>query len=71
MGQFFYKPLKDSNGTIVISTVCYIKDIKIISTLSLKWIPISKLQRKVVLSGAALNAGELLLASVSVRHLKF
>ncbi|GAB6025733.1 hypothetical protein CHUAL_011717 [Chamberlinius hualienensis] len=65
LGQFFYKPLKDSFGTIVISTICHVKDVKAITALSMRWVPITKLLRKVTITSAETAAGDLLLSSMS------
>ncbi|CAG0881703.1 unnamed protein product [Darwinula stevensoni] len=46
LGQFFYRHLKDSNGTVILSLVNEIQNPKAIQSLSLKWIPLSKLERK-------------------------
>lgn len=46
LGQFYYRPLKDNNGTVVLCTVRYIRDPKILGTLSVKWVPLTKVQRK-------------------------
>ncbi|XP_022238607.1 uncharacterized protein LOC106457080 isoform X2 [Limulus polyphemus] len=46
MGQLFYKPFKDTEGTLVITTVKYVSDLKSQKNLSVRWLPLSKIQRK-------------------------
>ncbi|KAG5674408.1 hypothetical protein PVAND_004382 [Polypedilum vanderplanki] len=63
LGQFYYKPLKDANGTVVLSCSLYMKDLKT-TTLHTKWISMSKLQKKVtvLLDDSPIN--EILLNSI-------
>ncbi|CAG9865005.1 unnamed protein product [Phyllotreta striolata] len=63
LGQIYYKALKDARGTMVISTVNYIKYPKSISLLNSKWVSTNKVFKKIVLSDD-LNLSELLMASV-------
>lgn len=44
LGKFYHRLLKDSDGTVVFCTVMCLKEQK--SSLNLKWIPLSKLQRR-------------------------
>ncbi|XP_052266694.1 ankyrin repeat and fibronectin type-III domain-containing protein 1-like isoform X3 [Dreissena polymorpha] len=46
LGKFYYKPLKDSSGSIVLATVNFLKDPKVVSLTSGKWVPFSRLQRR-------------------------
>ncbi|XP_052780793.1 ankyrin repeat and fibronectin type-III domain-containing protein 1-like isoform X3 [Mya arenaria] len=46
LGQFYFKPLRDSSGSIVLATVNFINDPKLVSLTSSKWIPLSRLQRR-------------------------
>jgi hypothetical protein len=46
LGQFYYKHLKDGCGTVLLSVVNKIKNPKAIQSLSVKWMPMNKLQRK-------------------------
>ena len=69
LGQLYYQPLKDSQGTMVISTTFHLASIKAMpSSLNFKWLPLSKLQQR-RLTGTAeeSTAGDLLLASLQVR----
>lgn len=64
LGQLHYQPLKDKNGTMVISSTCHLANIKAIpSSMNFKWLPLSKLQRR-VFNHEESNAGDLLLASL-------
>lgn len=65
LGQFFYKPLKDSNGTIVLSCSLYVKDPKLAATtLHTRWISMSKLQKKVTVLLEDSPINEILLNSI-------
>ena len=47
LGQLHYQPLKDSQGTMVISSTCHLANIKAIPpSLNFKWLPLSKLQQR-------------------------
>lgn len=46
LGQLYYLPLKDSEGTTVLCTVKHVKDPKTMVTLSVRWMPLYKVQRK-------------------------
>jgi len=66
LGQLHYQPLKDSQGTMVISTTCHLTNIKAVpSSLNFKWLPLSKLQRRVVTHEES-TASDLLLSSLQV-----
>lgn len=63
LGQFYYKPLKDSNGTMVLSCALYLKEPKN-STLHTKWISMTKLQKKVTVLLEDSPINEILLNSI-------
>jgi hypothetical protein len=67
LGQFHFKPLKDSNGCTVLTTVCNIKDPKTVILSSGRWISFAKLLRR---SSAALQelteSPDILLTSIDV-----
>ncbi|KAL7044239.1 hypothetical protein ACKWTF_001845 [Chironomus riparius] len=63
LGQFYYKPLKDSNGTIVLACSLYCKDPKT-STLHTKWISMNKLLKKVTVLLEDSPINEILLNSI-------
>ncbi|GFU42429.1 ankyrin repeat and fibronectin type-III domain-containing protein 1 [Trichonephila clavipes] len=46
LGQFYYKPIKDLDDTTVLCTVKHVPDSKSLNNLSLRWVPLAKLQRK-------------------------
>ncbi|KAI2804518.1 Ankyrin-repeat and fibronectin type III domain-containing 1 [Blomia tropicalis] len=46
LGQLFYKPLRDSEGTVVLCTIRALSDPKQISCLSLRWLPLVKLHKR-------------------------
>nr|XP_042907399.1 uncharacterized protein LOC107442546 [Parasteatoda tepidariorum] len=46
LGQFYCKPIKNMDDTTVLCTVKYIPDSKNFNTMSLRWVPVTKLQRK-------------------------
>lgn len=63
LGQFYFKPLKDSNGTIVFACSLYVKEPKA-STLNTKWISMNKLQKKVTVLLEDSPINEILLNSI-------
>ncbi|KAG1707502.1 Ankyrin repeat and fibronectin type-III domain-containing protein 1 [Nymphon striatum] len=73
LGQFYHRPLKDNNGTIVMCTVRYIRDPKVLNTLAVKWVPLTKVQRKLSMfttsgesmsSNQVINLGDILTSSI-------
>ncbi|XP_019640426.1 PREDICTED: ankyrin repeat and fibronectin type-III domain-containing protein 1-like [Branchiostoma belcheri] len=46
LGYVYHTVIKDSHGSIVIPTVRQVKDPKYVQSSSLKWVPISRLQRR-------------------------
>nr|CAD7411331.1 unnamed protein product [Timema cristinae] len=46
LGQLYHRPIRDSQGTLVISTVNYVRSPKTVSVLNSRWIPLSKVQKK-------------------------
>ncbi|XP_064611368.1 ankyrin repeat and fibronectin type-III domain-containing protein 1-like isoform X2 [Liolophura sinensis] len=66
LGQLYHQHLKDDSGCILLTTVNYVRDPKHVALISGKWIPISKLQRRLSLSGSETSdASEMLLNSLS------
>ncbi|XP_065168929.1 ankyrin repeat and fibronectin type-III domain-containing protein 1 isoform X2 [Atheta coriaria] len=63
LGQLYYKPVKDRQGTLVLSTINYIKSPKNVSVLNSRWLPMSKVKNKCVLSDEH-NIFDLLMASI-------
>ena len=72
LGQLYYRPIRDSQGTLVLSAVSHVRYPKDITTaLNSRWIPLSKVQRKAAAAVAITgeggpNVAELLMASVQV-----
>ncbi|XP_044731512.1 uncharacterized protein LOC123294520 isoform X2 [Chrysoperla carnea] len=64
LGQLFHKPLKDSQGTIVISTINYVKSPKSISVLNSRWLPLNKVHKKLNVLSEEHNVGEILMGSI-------
>ncbi|XP_023708239.1 ankyrin repeat and fibronectin type-III domain-containing protein 1 isoform X3 [Cryptotermes secundus] len=63
LGQLYHKPVRDCQGTLVISTVNYVRSPKTISVLNSRWLPLSKVQKKLATHEEP-NVGELLMASI-------
>ncbi|XP_018321711.1 uncharacterized protein LOC108734587 isoform X2 [Agrilus planipennis] len=63
LGQLYYKPLRDTQGTVVISAVNNVKSPKSVSVLNSRWLPMNKVFKKVVLSEDN-SISEILMASV-------
>lgn len=61
-GQLYHKPLRDSHGTVVLSCVNSVKSVKSVSALNSRWVPVSRLRRRVLSEDNTI--GELLMASV-------
>lgn len=67
LGQVYYKPLRDYEGTAVVCVVKYVSEPKTVSALSVRWIPLSKIQRRMpsVSDGGELpSAAEMLVSSI-------
>ncbi|XP_013391704.1 ankyrin repeat and fibronectin type-III domain-containing protein 1 isoform X3 [Lingula anatina] len=65
LGQFFYKPIKDSNGSIVLMTVNNIREPKQVNSAAMKWMPFSKVHKRMSVSDAGLVCPELLMTMVN------
>nr|XP_015838501.1 PREDICTED: uncharacterized protein LOC661343 isoform X4 [Tribolium castaneum] len=63
LGQLYYRPLRDSQGTVVLSTVNYVKTPKSVSVLNSRWLPMNKVFKKMVL-GDDHSISEVLMASI-------
>ncbi|XP_021938463.1 ankyrin repeat and fibronectin type-III domain-containing protein 1 isoform X2 [Zootermopsis nevadensis] len=63
LGQLYYKPMRDCQGTLVISIVNYVRSPKTVSVLNSRWLPLSKVQKKLATHEEP-NVGELLMASI-------
>ncbi|XP_020294341.1 ankyrin repeat and fibronectin type-III domain-containing protein 1 isoform X3 [Pseudomyrmex gracilis] len=63
LGQLYYKPIRDIQGTLVFSTVNNIKSPKLVSVLNSRWLPLSKVIKKVITHEDS-NVGDILMASI-------
>ncbi|XP_034180343.2 ankyrin repeat and fibronectin type III domain containing protein wide awake isoform X1 [Osmia lignaria lignaria] len=63
LGQLYHKPIRDVQGTLVFSTVNYIKSPKLISVLNSRWLPLSKVTKKVIPHEDS-NVADILIASI-------
>ncbi|XP_046661009.1 uncharacterized protein LOC124354526 [Homalodisca vitripennis] len=63
LGQLYHKPLRDSEGTIVICTVNYTHSPKSISVLNSRWLPLGKLSKRAPPSPDA-NISEILMSTI-------
>ncbi|XP_034485757.1 ankyrin repeat and fibronectin type-III domain-containing protein 1 isoform X2 [Drosophila innubila] len=64
LGQLYYKPLKDAQGTVVFTCVQSVKSQKAVSILNSRWLPVSKLQKKLGALHEDYNINELLISSI-------
>jgi ankyrin repeat and fibronectin type-III domain-containing protein 1 len=66
LGKFYYKPLKDSDGTVVFTCILNAKEPK--SSMNLRWVPLLKLQKKfTMLLEDTSTINEILLNSISTQ----
>ncbi|KMQ95408.1 ankyrin repeat and fibronectin type-iii domain-containing protein 1 [Lasius niger] len=63
LGQLYHKPIRDIQGTLVFSTVNYIKTPKLVSVLNSRWLPLSKVIKKVITHEDS-NVADILMASI-------
>ncbi|XP_076233710.1 ankyrin repeat and fibronectin type III domain containing protein wide awake isoform X2 [Calliopsis andreniformis] len=63
LGQLYHKPIRDIQGTLVFSTVNYVKSPKLISVLNSRWLPLSKVTKKVIIHEDS-NVADILIASI-------
>ena len=67
LGQLYHKPLRDSEGTIVICTVNYIRSPKSVSVLNSRWLPLGKLTKRTIQPTTTdANVADILMASIQV-----
>lgn len=65
LGQLYHKPLRDSEGTIVISTVNYVRSPKSVSVLNSRWLPLGKLTKRTIQPTTTdANVADILMASI-------
>ncbi|XP_014240911.1 uncharacterized protein LOC106661788 isoform X1 [Cimex lectularius] len=65
LGQLYHKPLRDTEGTIVISTVNYIRSPKSVSVLNSRWVPLGKLTKRTLNLATEAPLGDILMSSIS------
>lgn len=54
LGQFYHQPVKDTNGSIILTTVHYLNSTKAVNTSQhVKWVSLGKMQRR---SASAIDA---------------
>ncbi|XP_078034272.1 ankyrin repeat and fibronectin type III domain containing protein wide awake isoform X5 [Augochlora pura] len=63
LGQLYHKPIRDVQGTLVFSTVNYVKSPKLISVLNSRWLPLSKVTKKVITHEES-NVADILISSI-------
>ncbi|KAF7989754.1 hypothetical protein HCN44_008428 [Aphidius gifuensis] len=63
LGQVYYKPIRDIQGTLVFSTINYIKSPKLVSVLNSRWLPLNKVMKKLVIHEDS-NVADILMASI-------
>ncbi|KAK7788343.1 hypothetical protein R5R35_014401 [Gryllus longicercus] len=67
LGQLFHRPIKDSQGTLVISSVNYVRSPKCVSVLNSRWLQISKVEKKLATHEEP-HVGELLMAQEQITY---
>lgn len=63
LGQLFHKPIRDIQGTLVFSTINSVKSPKLVSVLNSRWLPLSKVTKKII-SHEDSNVADLLVTSI-------
>ncbi|EFN87249.1 Ankyrin repeat and fibronectin type-III domain-containing protein 1 [Harpegnathos saltator] len=63
LGQLYHKPIRDIQGTLVFSTVNYVKSPKLVSVLNSRWLPLSKVIKKIITHEES-NVADILMASI-------
>uniref|UniRef100_A0A1B6E9F7 Ankyrin repeat and fibronectin type-III domain-containing protein 1 n=1 Tax=Clastoptera arizonana TaxID=38151 RepID=A0A1B6E9F7_9HEMI len=64
LGQLYHKPVRDTEGTIVISTVNYVRSPKSVSVLNSRWLPLGKLTKRSAPPTIDANVADILMASI-------
>ncbi|XP_067208012.1 ankyrin repeat and fibronectin type-III domain-containing protein 1 isoform X9 [Linepithema humile] len=63
LGQMYHKPIRDIQGTLVFSSVNYVKSPKLVSVLNSRWLPLSKVTKKIITHDDS-NVADILMASI-------
>lgn len=67
LGRLYYKVLRDVEGTIVLSVINHVHFPKSVSVFNLRWMPVTKLDKKANLANSFRpNLSDVLIASVLV-----
>ncbi|XP_048507343.1 uncharacterized protein LOC105689444 isoform X4 [Athalia rosae] len=64
LGQLYHKPIRDVQGTLVLSTVNYVKSPKLVSVLNSRWLPLSKVTKKLITHEDS-SVADILMASIA------
>ncbi|XP_030559426.1 uncharacterized protein LOC115761696 [Drosophila novamexicana] len=64
LGQLYYKPLRDAQGTVVLTCIQSVKSQKAVSIINSRWLPVSKLQKKLGALHEDYTINELLISSI-------
>ncbi|EDW17007.2 uncharacterized protein LOC6575537 isoform X2 [Drosophila mojavensis] len=64
LGQLYYKPLRDTQGTVVLTCIQSVKSQKAVSIINSRWLPVSKLQKKLGALHEDYTINELLISSI-------
>jgi hypothetical protein len=59
LGQFHFRPFKDSAGTIMFVIVNHIRDTKLVNTSNTRWTPLTKLQKRLSVPSLTENTNAL------------
>ncbi|XP_068990184.1 ankyrin repeat and fibronectin type-III domain-containing protein 1 isoform X5 [Neodiprion pinetum] len=63
LGQLYHKPIRDVQGTMVLSTINYVKSPKLVSVLNSRWLPLSKVTKKLITHEDS-SVADILMASI-------
>ncbi|XP_031777819.1 uncharacterized protein LOC100123939 isoform X5 [Nasonia vitripennis] len=63
LGQLYHKPIRDVQGTLVFSSVNYVRSPKQVSVLNSRWLPLAKVTKKLITHEDS-NVADFLMASI-------
>lgn len=63
LGQIYHKPIRDVQGTLVITSINYVKSPKLVSVLNSRWLPLSKVTKKIIVHEDS-NVADILMSSI-------
>ncbi|XP_023175624.2 uncharacterized protein LOC111602668 isoform X2 [Drosophila hydei] len=64
LGQLYYKPLRDAQGTVVLTCIQSVKSQKAVSIINSRWLPVNKLKKKLGALHEDYTINELLISSI-------